>query len=78
MFFVLDLEYLLKETIEFVWVGRGSTASEGGVSLHHGGGGKGVATQLNCLAESVAPELMFIRIESESGGALGELERERA
>ena len=63
----------MEQPVKLVWIGRGSTAGEGGVSVHHGGGGKGVATQLDSLAKCVAPELMFTRVETEGGRAHGQL-----
>ena len=77
VFFVVNFEYLLKASIKLVGVGRGPAAGEGRVSVHHGRGGKGVATKLNSLAKRVTPELVFTCVQSESRGAHGELKRER-
>ena len=71
VFFVVNFEYLLKESVEFVGIGRGPGAGKGGVSIHHRGGGKGMATKLNSLAKRVAPELMLARVESEGRGTHG-------
>ena len=73
--FVVNLENLLKQSIELVGIGRGPGAGEGGVSVHHGGGGKGVATKLDGLAKCIAPELVLAGVEGEGRRAHGELER---
>ena len=73
--FVVNLENLLKQSIELVGIGRGPGAGEGGVSVHHGGGGKGVATKLNGLAKCIAPELVLAGVKGEGRRAHGELER---
>ena len=73
--FVVNLENLLKESVELVGIGRGPSAGEGGVSIHHGGGGKGVATELDGLAKCVAPELVLAGVKGEGRRAHGELER---
>ena len=75
MFFVVNLENLLKESVELVGIGRGPGAWEGGVSVHHGGGGKGVATELDGLAKRVTPELVLAGVKGEGRRAHGELER---
>ena len=77
VFFVVNLEYLLKESVEFVWVGRGPGAGEGRVSVHHRRGWEGVATKLDGLAKRVAPELVLARVEGEGRRTHRELERER-
>ena len=75
MLFVVNLENLLKESVELVGIGRGPSAGEGGVSIHHGGGGKGVATELDGLAKCIAPELVLAGVKGEGRRAHGELER---
>ena len=77
VFLVVNFEYLLKESVELVRVGRGPATREGGVSVHHGCRGKGVATKFDSLAKSVAPELVFTSVKTEGRRAHGELERER-
>ena len=47
VFFIVNFEYLLKESIELVGIGCGPGAGEGGVSVHHGRGRKGMATKLD-------------------------------
>ena len=77
VFLVVNFEYLLKESVEFVGVGCGPAAREGGVSVHHGCGGKGMATKLDSLAKCVTPELVLTSVKSEGRRAHRELERER-
>ena len=73
MLFIVNLQDLLKESVELVRIGRGPGAREGGVSVHHGGGGKGVATELDGLAKRVAPELVLAGVKGEGRGAHGKL-----
>ena len=76
MLFVVNLQDLLKESVELVRIGRGPSAREGGVSVHHGGGGKGMATELDSLAKRVTPELVLAGVKGEGRRAHGKLEKE--